>query len=68
MGKIKIDKDRCKGCMLCVSVCSRGLIVKSKKLNKRGICAVELTGPVGKCNGCAMCAIICPDVCIEVYK
>jgi 2-oxoglutarate ferredoxin oxidoreductase subunit delta len=21
-----------------------------------------------KCTGCSMCAIICPDVCITVYR
>jgi 2-oxoglutarate ferredoxin oxidoreductase subunit delta len=69
MARIKIDKDKCKGCMLCVSVCPKKLIVKSKKLNNRGIHAVEIKGPrTGGCTGCAMCAIICPDVCIEVWK
>jgi len=67
MAKIKIDKDKCKGCMLCVSVCPRKVIVKSKKLNKRGIYAVEVKKNAS-CSGCAMCAVICPDVCIEVYK
>ena len=69
MARIKIRKDRCKGCMLCISACPSGLIAKSKKLNKRGVYAVEFKEKRGtKCAGCAMCAIICPDVCIEVYK
>lgn len=68
MAKIKIDKDKCKGCMLCISVCPKGLIRKFKKLNKRGIHAVLVRDLNGECTGCAMCAIICPDVCIEVYK
>ncbi|NQU95658.1 MAG: 4Fe-4S binding protein [Candidatus Omnitrophica bacterium] len=68
MAKIKIDKEKCKGCMLCLSVCSNGLIVRSKKLNKRGIHCVEFKEKNKKCTGCAMCAIICPDVCIEVWR
>ena len=68
MGKIKIDKDKCKGCMLCVSVCTRELIVRSKKLNKRGIHCVEFIDEKHACTGCTMCAVICPDMCIEVYK
>ena len=68
MARIKIDKDKCKDCMLCVSVCPKKLIVKSKKLNKRGVHAVRICDPRGECTGCALCAIICPDVCIEVYK
>jgi len=67
MAHIKINKDKCKGCLLCVSVCPAKIITKSKKLNKKGISAVDFSLSE-KCTGCAMCAIICPDVCIEVYK
>jgi 2-oxoglutarate ferredoxin oxidoreductase subunit delta len=24
--------------------------------------------PEGKCTGCALCAVACPDVCITVYR
>jgi len=70
MAKIKIDKGRCKGCMLCVSVCPGGLIAPSKRLNKRGVYYVEFRASknAGECTGCAMCAVMCPDNCIEVYK
>ena len=67
MAKIKINKNKCKGCMLCVSVCPKALIVDSKKLNKRGVHYVEFKTN-GKCTGCKMCAIMCPEACIEVYK
>ncbi len=71
MPRIKINKDKCKGCMLCVTTCPRGLIAKSKELNKRGIYYVEFKTKEKSergCTGCAMCAVICPDVCIEVYR
>ena len=67
MAKIKINKNKCKGCMLCASVCPLGLIIRADKLNKRGVHCVEFKGN-GQCTGCSMCAIICPDVCIEVNK
>jgi len=67
MAKIIIDRERCKGCLLCVGVCPKGLIQPDKKLNRRGARPVKFEGDA-ECSGCAMCAIICPDCCIEVEK
>jgi len=67
MPKITINKDKCKGCLLCVSACPKGLIYVSDKLNKLGYKPVKCKEGA-ECIGCMMCAIICPDCCIEVYK
>jgi 2-oxoglutarate ferredoxin oxidoreductase subunit delta len=67
MANILIDKELCKGCLLCAAFCPKGLISPGKKLNKKGYRPAEFEGE-DKCLGCALCAIICPDVCIEVYK
>ena len=70
-GKIIINRDICKGCYLCVSVCPNGVIQVSEKLNQQGYYPVETISDnkEGKtCVGCALCAIICPDVAIEVYR
>jgi len=67
MGKIKIDKQKCKGCFLCISVCPKGMIKESSGLNKRGLKYAEFIER-GECLGCSMCALVCPDCCIEVYK
>ncbi|MFH1413318.1 MAG: 4Fe-4S dicluster domain-containing protein [Candidatus Omnitrophota bacterium] len=67
MAKVTINKDKCKGCFLCINVCPKKTINKSAKLNKRGVNYVEFISG-SQCLGCAMCAIICPDCCIEVYK
>lgn len=66
MAKIKIDKQRCKGCYLCVVNCPNNLIKIDKTPNVKGVRAVYFTG--GKCTGCRMCALVCPDCVIEVYK
>ena len=67
MAKIKINnKDRCKGCYLCVTNCPNALIKISKDLNIRGVKPVFFSG--GKCTACSMCAIICPECIIGVYK
>ena len=83
MAKITIDKDKCKGCLLCISFCPKGLIAVDERLNKHGVKLVKFSRQVNlnkggipseagkdtdECLGCAMCAVICPDCCIEVYK
>jgi len=67
MAKITINLDKCKGCLLCMSFCPKGLISVDKGLNRRGVKPVKFKQG-SACLGCALCAIICPDCCIEVYK
>lgn len=70
-GKITIDRELCKGCYLCVSVCPQEVISTSNKLNQMGYYPAEFKENRKKdkrCIGCAMCATICPDVAIEVYR
>jgi 2-oxoglutarate ferredoxin oxidoreductase subunit delta len=68
MPTIKIDGDRCKGCLLCAEVCPHGLIRQEKNINDQGYQYVTLDDPGRKCTGCTVCAVVCPDMCIEVYK
>lgn len=70
-GRIEIDRETCKGCCLCISVCPQENITISKELNQKGYYPAESldeTREVKTCLGCAMCATICPDVAIEVYR
>ena len=67
MPKITVNKDKCKGCLLCVSFCPKQSIVVDSRLNKKGVKTVEFKDGA-ECVGCAMCALICPECCIEVYK
>ena len=72
-GRITIDKELCKGCYLCVSVCPSELIYVSQSLNQKGYYPAEFSKGEdktedGKCTGCTICAIICPDIAIEVYR
>ena len=73
VGKITLDSEVCKACYLCVSVCPEKLISVSDQLNQKGYYPAKFTEANGnkedrKCTGCATCAIICPDVAIEVYR
>ena len=66
-GHIRIDGERCKGCLFCIELCPKKSIFLSEELNLKGyfVAAFE----AGKeCNGCGICALMCPDVAIEVER
>jgi ferredoxin len=58
--KIIIDHEKCKGCGLCVEVCSDSdLVVKDKK--------AALSGePFFGCIGCGQCMAVCPNGAIVI--
>lgn len=65
MPEALIDKDRCKGCELCKSVCPQKIISMASKINVKGYYYAEVADP-SRCIGCCLCAITCPDQAIEV--
>jgi 2-oxoglutarate ferredoxin oxidoreductase subunit delta len=67
MHKVELDSERCKGCLLCTTMCPKGLLKKGGGLNSIGFYTVTVED-ADECTGCAMCAMICPDVAIEVWK
>jgi len=67
-GTIKIFEDACKGCGLCIEACPLKLIRLSDRINAFGYKSIEHIDTEGKCTACKMCAIMCPDIAIEVFK
>ncbi len=68
MGKIVINRERCKACYLCLEVCPKSAIVKDMELNTKGYYPAVFDETKG-CIGCAICAHRCPDLAIEkVYR
>lgn len=55
---IKVKKEKCKLCNLCISFCpQKGLEIKDKTVvQKDGV----------KCTKCKLCEQYCPDLAIEV--
>lgn len=60
-----IDRERCKGCILCINACAKAVLKMSKKLNSKGFHYPETVKPEN-CIGCKNCAIMCPDAAIEI--
>jgi 2-oxoglutarate ferredoxin oxidoreductase subunit delta len=63
-GRIVIDRERCKGCGLCVTVCPKNNIAIAAESNKNGYFPAQARD--AGCTACAQCAVICPEGSIEV--
>ncbi len=58
MGEMPIiDKAKCDGCGLCVSVCACGAL----KLVEKTVQAIE----VDECRWCTLCELVCPNEAIS---
>ena len=65
--RIEVDKDRCKGCGLCVYSCPEHIIELGSAINVKGYhYAVQIDAD--KCTACRLCALTCPEVAITVYR
>ncbi len=65
--RVIIERECCKGCELCIRACPRSVLVMSDDFNKSGY-HYSVFKNKEDCNSCTFCAVICPDVCIEVYR
>ena len=66
-GTVNVSIEYCKGCGLCVDACNRGVLAMGRTINNAGYAVVELAAPE-KCNGCTLCAVMCPEVALEVRR
>ena len=67
MEKIKIHEELCKSCQFCVSFCPKKVLAIGNKTNGKGYqYAVIVNGDA--CVGCGICAVMCPDAAIDLYR
>lgn len=64
---VQINKDACKGCGICITMCPVKILAFSDELNKRGVRFPKITQEE-KCTKCENCMIYCPDFAVVVNK
>jgi len=67
MFKVIIDREKCKGCSLCIKYCPLKNLELSKNTNKQGLLYAEVKD-VNKCSGCGFCYLVCPETAIIIEE
>jgi 2-oxoglutarate ferredoxin oxidoreductase subunit delta len=68
MGRIVLNRDKCKACYLCVDACPNKVLEADESVNILGYYPTKVNSEK-TCVGCAICAKVCPDMAIEkVYR
>ena len=62
-GEVVINRERCKGCGLCVEFCPVKVLVLDTALNRLGY-HPPLAPHAPACTGCDLCGWYCPDFAI----
>jgi 2-oxoglutarate ferredoxin oxidoreductase subunit delta len=65
VAQVVIDRDRCKGCGLCVQACPQNVLAMARELNAKANVFARVGEP-RHCIGCRLCCIACPDVAIAM--
>ena len=67
VNKVHINKERCKGCQLCIFECDKNVLIMTEERNESGL-PVPAVKNMADCTGCCNCAVVCPECCLEVIK
>jgi 2-oxoglutarate ferredoxin oxidoreductase subunit delta len=67
MFHVNFDREVCKGCELCISVCPKNILGLEDAPNAKGYMPATCVDE-SQCVGCASCAKICPDSVITIME
>ena len=62
---VKIFKEYCKSCGLCINICPAKILKISREINLSGYNPVEVTA-AEDCRECGFCYLVCPDAALLV--
>ena len=65
--RLEFNKDKCKGCELCISVCPKKILTLDGVVNAKGYRPAGVANQA-ECIGCQSCAMMCPDLCITILE
>ncbi len=65
LGRVYIDKERCKGCGFCVEFCPRQVLKMSLELSPKGY-NLAVVDDESKCLACGFCELVCPEFAITL--
>jgi 2-oxoglutarate ferredoxin oxidoreductase subunit delta len=66
-GTIEIDRELCKGCLLCIRACPTNALEADTEPNASGSYPSKPVS-AAKCTACGNCYEVCPDYCIRVFE
>ena len=66
-GRVEINAEACKSCQYCVISWLKKVLVIGENVNSKGY-PYSVAATPEACIGCAMCAQMCPEDCIEVWR
>jgi 2-oxoglutarate ferredoxin oxidoreductase subunit delta len=67
MNHVEINRDLCKSCGLCIEACQHHLLDEGVEMNAKGYHPIDVHDE-HKCSACGLCALMCPEGGISVYK
>ena len=62
---VRLDRERCRGCLLCLDICPNELFVRDSQPNAAGALPA-LMQYQDYCINCMKCVAICPDQAFDV--
>lgn len=65
--RLRVLKEMCKGCSICVRFCPARALEMSSELTRRGYSPPRLKEGA-ECRGCRSCELMCPDMAIFVEE